>query len=100
MVHSTINRERENAGSVSVVYHKIDITELDNTGTENYDPDAEVGISGADEYGVDVVGLEDPSLAVQWDHPNGALNLRNLSDGAQVADNTDVGEVILRVFGK
>jgi len=99
MTHDTINRERDNAGNLATVTHVIDITSLDNTGTEDYDPKAEVGISGADEYGVEVVGIADPSLIAQWDHVAGELNIRKLSDGSQAADNSAVGEVILRSTG-
>lgn len=99
MTYDTINRERENSGSLSTVYHVIDITALDGTGTENYDPEAAVGISGADKYGVEVVGIEDPSLIAQWDHVAGELNIRNLSDGSQAATGSAVGQVILRATG-
>jgi len=99
MTHSTINRDRENAGSLSTVYHTIDITSLDGTGTESYDPDAEVGISGADRFGVSVVGVEDDSKIVQWDHVAAELSVRNIADGSNAADNSDVGEVVLQVTG-
>jgi len=98
MTYDTINRDRENTGSVSTVYHRIDITSLDDTGTENYDPD-DVGISGADRYGIRVTGIEDPSVIAQWNHVAGELNVRNLSDGSQVATGSAVGEVILEVTG-
>ncbi len=99
MTHTTVDRDRDNAGNLATVTHTIDITSLDSTGTEQYDPAAEVGISGIDRYGVEVVGLEDPSKIVQYDHVSDALNIRNISDGSQAADNSDVGEVKLRVYG-
>lgn len=99
MTHSTINTERENAGSVDVVYHTIDITSLDSAGVENYDPDAELGLSDAAEYGVAVRGREDPTIQVAWDHVNEQLDVVNVSDAADVANNTDVGEVVLEVTG-
>jgi len=98
MTYDTLNRDRENAGSLSVVYHTIDITALDDTGTENYDPE-NAGINGADRFGVDVVGQGDTSVVAQWDHTAGELNIRNLSDGSQAATGSAVGELILRVTG-
>ena len=99
MVHSTINTERENHGSVDAVYHTIDITELDAAGVENYDPEAELGLSDSAEYGVSVRGAEDPTIQVAWDHINEQLDVINVSDATDVADMTDVGEVILEVVG-
>lgn len=99
MTHSTVNTERENSGSVDTVYHTIDITSLDAAGTENYDPDAELGLSDAAEYGVAVVGQEDESLHIVWDHVAEEIAVLNVSDGTDVADTTDVGEVVLEVTG-
>jgi len=98
MTHTTINRDRENAGSLSTVYHVIDITALDDTGTENYDP-ADVGISGADRFGVSVVGQEDDSKRIVWNSDDEELSVRELGSGDNTADNSAVGEVILQVTG-
>lgn len=100
MTHSTINTERENAGSLDVAYHTIDITSLDSAGVENYDPRAEVGLDDAALLGVGVRGAEDPTVQVAWDHVNEQLDVINVSDATDVADNTDVGEVVLEVVGK
>jgi len=98
MTYDTLNRDRENAGSVSAVSHKIDITALDDTGTENYDPE-DVGISGADRYGVSVVGQEATDKHIVWDPVDGSLSVRELGTGDNTATGTAVGEVILEVKG-
>jgi len=99
MTHSTTDTEHENAGSRDVVYHTIDVTSLDAAGTEQYDPDAEVGLTGAGRYGVSVRGQESSDYAVTWDHINEALSVVNVADGTGVANNTDIGEVVLEVVG-
>lgn len=99
MTHSTINTRAENAGSLDVVYHTIDITSLDAAGVENYDPEGATNLSGADVLGVSVRGLEDPTVQVAWDHVNGQLDVINVSDATDVTSGTDVGEVILEVTG-
>lgn len=99
MTHTTVNEEDENRGSTDAVFHTIDITSLDAAGVENYDPETETNLSGADRYGVTVRGQEDPTVRVAWDHVNAQLDVINVSDGLDVADNTDVGEVILEVVG-
>jgi hypothetical protein len=106
MTHSTINTERENAGSVDVALHTIDITSLDSAGAETFDPDAEVGLSDASEYGVAVRGQENPGYQIVWDHINEQLAVKYAdydaaSDGVliDVPNNTDVGEVVLEITG-
>jgi hypothetical protein len=99
MTHSTTNTERESAGSVDRVYHDIDITSLDSAGVETYDPGTELGLEDASEYGVTVAGQEDASLLIVWDHVAEQLEVRNASDATDVANNTDVGRVLLRVDG-
>jgi hypothetical protein len=99
MTHSTTNTEPESAGSLDRVVHTIDVTSLDSAGVETYDPEAEVGISGADRYGVSVRGQEDETLAIVWDHIDGELKVKNRDDGTDVANNTDIGEVVLDVLG-
>lgn len=99
MTHSTINTEAENAGSLDVVYHTIDITSLDSAGAESYDPEAETNLSGADRYGVSVRGTETDTYLVRWDHVNGSLHVQNVADETDVASGVDVGEVVLEVKG-
>ena len=99
MTYSTVNRERENRGSVDAVFHTIDITSLDAAGVENYDPGTATGLEAPDEYGVRVVGQEDEALHIVWDHLAGELAVLNVSDATDVANNTDVGEVVLEVVG-
>lgn len=99
MTHSTVNTEEENAGSLSVVYHTINITSLDASGSESYTPESETNLSGADRYGVSVRGQESEAYEIQWDHLAGNLSVVNVADGTAVASATDVGEVILEVTG-
>lgn len=99
MTHSTVNVEAENEGSTDAVIHTIDITSLDNAGAENYDPAAELGLEGEGRYGISVRGQGDSSLFVVYDHVNGTLDVRNVSDGTNVASGTAVGEVVLHVKG-
>lgn len=99
MTHSTINSRQENAGSLSVVYHTIDITSLDAAGAETYDPEAETNLSGADELGVSVRAQESSGYEIEWDHINAQLTVVNVADGTDVTSATDVGEVVLEVLG-
>lgn len=99
MTHSTINTERENAGSVDVVYHTIDITSLDGAGAEQYDPDAELGLADPAKYGIGVRGQEDPTLDIVWDHVAGELSVTD-DAGADVTAGTAVGQVVLEVTGR
>jgi len=99
MTHSTVNTENESVGSTRTVFHTINITSLDSAGVETYDPVAEVGLGGADRYGVSIQGIEDESLVIQWDHLDTELKVKNMSDGTDVANNNDVGEVLLKVEG-
>lgn len=98
MTHDTISTERESSGSISTVFHTIDITSLDSAGVEQYDPETELNMSIGDR-GVGIRGVEDETLAVAWDHVDGELKVKSLSDGTDASDNADVGEVILRVDG-
>jgi len=99
MTYSTVNVERENHGSVEAVYHRVNVTSLDAAGVENYDPGTATGLEDAAEYGVSVVGQEDESLHIVWDHLAAELAVLNVSDGSDVANNTDIGEVLLKVEG-
>jgi hypothetical protein len=99
MTHSTTNTEHENAGSLDVVYHTIDITSLDSAGTEQYNPESEVGISGAALRGIDVRGAETNTHLVRWDHTAEEFYVQDVADGTDTANNTDVGEVVLEVVG-
>lgn len=99
MTHTTVNTETENGGSRDVVTHTINITSLDGAGTETYDPDAEVGIKGADRYGVVAKGQENTAYLIRWDHINEQLTVVNVADGTDVTSTTDVGEVVLEVIG-
>jgi len=99
MTHSTVATERENQGSTDVVYHVIDITSLDSAGTEQYDPGDELGLESPGRFGIDVRAQENSGYLIRYDHINDALTVVNVSDGTDVADATDVGEVMLEVVG-
>jgi len=99
MTHNTVNTEPESGGSTEDVVHTIDITSLDSAGTEQYSPSDELGIQGADRWGVSVRGQADSSVQITWDHVNEQLDIVNVSDGTDVANNTAVGEVVLHATG-
>lgn len=99
MTHDTVATERENAGSLDTAHHVIDITSLDGAGAEQYDPEAEVGLDSPGRFGIDVRAQEDESVLIRYDHVAGELSVVNVSDGSDVTSGTDVGEVMLHVFG-
>jgi hypothetical protein len=89
---------------------RLDITSLDSAGVEQFDPTTEeadsgddrrviLNYTGASTLTVNVVDQEDESLHIVWDSVDEELKVKNLSDGTDVANNTDVGEVLLEVFG-
>ncbi len=104
MTYDNIDQQRESGGSLWSVYHTIDITSLDQAGVETYDPGGRFGV---DPYGVEVIGQEDESLDIVWDHIDGELKVKEISDTGDgtggrvdVAQGTAVGEVVLRVDGE
>jgi len=99
MTHSTTSLVAENFGSRSASLHVIDITALDSAGQEDYDPSTEVNVGLGDDYAVIVAGQEDASRRFSWDHTSDHLDVKDLSDGTDTANNTDVGEVKLVVVG-
>lgn len=99
MTHSTVNMERESDGSLEGVLHTIDITSLDSNGAETYNPSDELGVEGEGRFGISVRGQGDSSLFIVYDHVTGDLDVRNVSDGTNVASGTAVGEVVLHVKG-
>jgi len=99
MTHSTTSLVPESFGSRTAYLHVIDISSLDATGQENYDPESEVNVELGDDYAVIVADQEDGSRRFSWDHTSDHLDVKNLSDGADTANNTDVGEVKLVVVG-
>jgi len=100
MTHTITNTERENAGSKERVVATVDITSLDSAGVEQFDAKAELGVSGQTRFGVGVRGAEDPTVQVKYDHVNDQLDVINVADGSDVANNTDVGEVVLDALGE
>jgi len=99
MTHSTTSLEPENFGSRDAFIHVIDITSLDATGQENYDPSSELNVNLGADYAVVVADQEDPSKRFSWDHTSDHLDVKDLSDGTDTANNTDCGEVKLVVVG-
>lgn len=100
MAHDIIATEAENRGSLATVFAVLDITALDAAGTENFDPAAELGITGASgRFGIDVRAQADNTYRLTWDHVAGELAVQNVADGTDVANDTAVGEVMLEVTG-
>jgi hypothetical protein len=104
MTHTTLEQERESSGSYYSVFHTIDITSLDQAGVETYDPKGRFGVTP---YGVAVIGQGDETLDIGWDHVDGELKVKEITDTGDgtggrvdVAQGTAVGEVVLRVDGK
>ncbi|GGK74566.1 hypothetical protein [Haloarcula sebkhae] len=97
MTHTTVDDEHVNSGSHRTVFHTIDVSSLDNAGSEGYDPAAETAVDVV--LGVSVAGQEDESLFVRYDHVAGNLSVTSAADGTDTTAGTDVGEIILRVDG-
>lgn len=96
MTESTTVVERGNAGDHRYVIAEVDITSLDSAGTEPYDPSAKFNLEGA--YGA-VVDQEDYTHHVFYDHDNTQIIAKDVADGTDLADNTDVGTVTIRFVG-
>lgn len=88
---------------------KLDISELDSAGVEEFDPTTEGDVNRNHDYPilehteletVAVLSWEDESVHISWDHVDSELKVKNLDDGTDVANNTEVGEVIVEVIGK
>jgi hypothetical protein len=90
MTYTRVDQDRENVGSEAVLYETLDITSLENAGSEPYTP-------VTDPNGVAVVGQEASGYHVAYDHLTGAFHVTNIADGSDVAAGTDVGEVRVRV---
>jgi|AntDeeMetagen192_2_1112575.scaffolds.fasta_scaffold13676_1 hypothetical protein len=87
----------KNLGVYNVEFITIDIDSLSGTGAEPF-PDAETGIQNKE--GAVVVGQEDGSYKVDYDHLNDELSVVDVADGTDAAAGTDVGEVRIRVEGR
>ena len=105
MTHEEVSLHRESAGSESCVYHEIDITSVDETTHEEYDPSAETPVGRVN--GVSVVGQADPSYTILWDSDNSRLSVLD-ADGTETDSDSAtsgnqagsaVGRVTLRVTG-
>jgi len=99
MTHTVTNTETESRGSVEAVIATVNITSLDAAGSESFAVADEFGISGVAENGVGVRAQESSAYKLAWDHINGTLSVVNVSDGTDVANDTDVGEVVLEFVG-
>ena len=97
MTHTITTEERESGGSYESVFATVDITSLDNTNTEAFDPADELSLRTVE--GVAVLGLENPgSYQVAYDSGGATLSVLN-TDGTDPTAGTDVGEVVVRVDG-
>lgn len=99
MTHNTEDLEPANLGNREGFLHTINITSLDAAGQENYDPDTEVNIPNGTALGVQPAGQDDTTFRFSWDHVNNHLDVINVSDGTNTANNFDCGEVRLLVVG-
>jgi hypothetical protein len=104
MTYNTLDQQRESGGSFYSVFHTIDITSLDQAGAEPYDPGGKFGVTP---YGVEVIGQQDETLDIVWDHVDSQLKVTEINDTGDgtggrvdVAAGTAVGEVVLRVDGE
>ena len=73
----------------------IDITSLDSAGSEPFDPTTYVDTA----QGVLLAGQENTEYDVKVDHTTNTLAVSNESDGTDVAQGTDVGQVRLLILG-
>lgn len=99
MTHSTASLHDENYGSQKAYLHQINITSLDAAGQENYSPASELNVEEGDDYGVTPVGQTNESVVFAWNSSGAHLNVKHMSDGTDVANNADCGEVRLLVVG-
>lgn len=99
MTHSTASLEPESYGSQDAFLHQINITSLDAAGQENYSPSSELNVNEGTDYGVTPVGQTNESLSFLWNESGAHLNVKKLSDGSDVANNADCGEVRLLIVG-
>jgi len=104
MSNSTTKLEEGNAGDHVYVIAEIDITSLDSAGTEPFDPRARFGLRSV--YGADVLDQEDHTKTFHFDADNDDIIVKEVNDTgdgtggvADVANNTDVGTVIMRFDG-
>lgn len=110
MVHTVTVEDRENAPVYRTLV-RLDISELDASGVEEFSPETEhddqrntnnqSGLVLPNETlsAVDVLEWEDESLHIMWDTVDEELKVKNLADGTDIAANTAVGEVLLEVRG-
>ena len=74
---------------------KLDITELDSAGTETFTATDYIDVVSAGS----VLSVENDEYSIVYDHVAGNISVRNKSDGAAVANNTAVGELMLVLWG-
>lgn len=100
MTHSTVNQERENRGSLTTVFHEINVTSLDVAGEEGYDPSAEVGIEGEGRFGIGVRGHTNSTIQWGYNSTTGNVTAQKLSDGSDIPAGESIGHVTLEVSGE
>lgn len=99
MTHNTVNLERESGASQDAFNHRINITSLDSAGQENYSPNSELGVPEDDNLAVIPASQTNNTVRFSWDPDNNHLDVINVGDASNVANNGDPGEVTLRVLG-
>lgn len=99
MTHSTASLEPVSYGSQEAVLHQINITSLDSAGQEDYEPWNEVNIPNGSRLGVAPVAQTNNTVRFSWDPDNDHLDVINVGDASNVANNGDPGEVKLLVVG-
>lgn len=96
MTESTTIIERGNDGDHRYVVAEVDITSLANVGNEPFDPGAKFNLDGA--YGT-VLDQEDYTYVTFYDAGNTQLIVKDVADGSDITDTTDVGTVTLKFEG-
>jgi hypothetical protein len=96
MTETTTVIEEGNEGDHRYVIAQADVTSLDSSGTEPYDPSTKFNLEGA--Y-ANVLDQEDYTHYVFYDEANAQLIVKDVADGTDIADNTDVGTITLRFVG-
>lgn len=92
-------QERGNNGDHRYVVTEVDITSLDSAGTEPYDAESRHNFNEV--HGAEVLDQEDYTHYIHYnaDASTPAIVAKDVADGTDLADNTDVGTVTLKFEG-
>lgn len=113
MTHDVAIERRRTDNQGARVLVRLDITELDSAGVEEFDPtteqdDDERGLSGTPSGlilpqstldAINVLEWEDETKIVLWDTVDEELKVKSISDGSDAANDSSVGEVLVEVIG-